>query len=303
MSRANLRFSNSSFSPTIDYLELHLLSLIEGDLCIGGNLTDTKTINFTQSFYNKLLMAKSEFDPVLKNKSNPHFKSSYADLGAILDAVEPALHKNGLLLVQPSRGTQVTTQIIDCESGEVMESYLEIPEGLDPQKTGAAISYYRRFTLQSLLALHAEDDDGNATVRPEPYKATQPVPSHKGVSVPPPKLSNVLKEKVDTYMPQTTTSNNKVWPSNGNSSKKPARYSAYVIGFGKHKDRTLGEMGVEALGNYIDWLQRNAEDRKQPLNPHAIELIMRAKDHLADMAGNTQTDLNPPPHNDSDIPF
>jgi hypothetical protein len=39
-----------------------------------------------------------------------------------------------------------------------------LPNLQDPQKLGSAITY-RRYTLQSLLGLQAEDDDGNKAKR------------------------------------------------------------------------------------------------------------------------------------------
>ena len=42
-----------------------------------------------------------------------------------------------------------------------MESQCPLPEVTDAQKAGSAITYFRRYALQSLLALEAEDDDGN----------------------------------------------------------------------------------------------------------------------------------------------
>ena len=38
---------------------------------------------------------------------------------------------------------------------------MELPQITDPQKVGSAVTYFRRYTLQSLLSLQAEDDDAN----------------------------------------------------------------------------------------------------------------------------------------------
>ena len=75
----------------------------------------------------------------------------------------PLLQKQELVLIQPIQDGQVKSVIIDNEGNHV-ESSIFLPEINDPQKLGSAITYYRRYTLQSLLALQAEDDDGNATV-------------------------------------------------------------------------------------------------------------------------------------------
>ena len=77
--------------------------------------------------------------------------------------VTPLLQEQGLVLIQPITDGQVRSVIVDTEGGSI-ESSMHLPDIADPQKIGSAITYYRRYTLQSLLALQAEDDDGNATV-------------------------------------------------------------------------------------------------------------------------------------------
>lgn len=117
----------------------------------------------------KLLEAKKEIGKVAKNAKNPHFKNTYADVNALIDAVEPILHTHGLLLLQPIIENNVVTRIIDVESGESIESSLSLPQGLNPQQLGSAVTYFRRYTLQSLLSLQATDDDGNdASKTPTP---------------------------------------------------------------------------------------------------------------------------------------
>jgi hypothetical protein len=111
--------------------------------------------------YCKLWKAKHEIKGVTKGKDNPFFKSKYADLNAILDAVEPILLKYNLIVLQPILDGCVVTQIIDIETGEKVESKLLLPIINDPQKQIAGVTYFRRATLQSLLSLQAVDDDGN----------------------------------------------------------------------------------------------------------------------------------------------
>jgi hypothetical protein len=98
---------------------------------------------------------------VVKNATNPHFKRSYADINALLETVEPILHENGLILLQPIHDNVLLTQIIDIDSGQKVESWLTLPSITDPQKMISATTYYRRATLQALLSLQAVDDDGN----------------------------------------------------------------------------------------------------------------------------------------------
>ena len=116
-----------------------------------------------------LIAAKSQFKPIHKNKVNPHFKSKYATLDEILEAIAPALLANNLLLIQPTivkdNSTVLKTILIHAESGEQLESELTIPAITDPQKLGAAMTYYRRFSICSLLAIAPDDDDDGTTAK------------------------------------------------------------------------------------------------------------------------------------------
>jgi len=125
------------------------------------------------SIYKKLLESKKEFGKIAKDSKNPFFKSKYFDINSLLDHVEPILQKNGLLLLQPITDGKVITEIIDVETGDRVSSEIVLPILNDPQKLGSAVSYYRRYTAQSLLGLQAEDDDANsASKKPTAPKKT-----------------------------------------------------------------------------------------------------------------------------------
>ena len=116
-----------------------------------------------------LITAKSLFSPIHKNKVNPYFGSKYASLDEILEAISPALLTNNLLLIQPTivrdNLTVLRTILIHAESGEQLESELTIPPIADPQKLGAAMTYYRRFSICALLAIAPDDDDDGTTAK------------------------------------------------------------------------------------------------------------------------------------------
>ena len=112
------------------------------------------------NFYEKLAAVKAEVGRISKDNSNPFFKSKYFDVNSLLLHVEPIIQKHGLILLQPIQDNLVKSIIFDT-NGFSIESGIVLPELNDPQKLGSAITYYRRYTLQSLLALQAEDDDAN----------------------------------------------------------------------------------------------------------------------------------------------
>jgi hypothetical protein len=121
--------------------------------------------------------AKRSFGPALKDKTNPAFRSKYADLGACIDAVESALLDNGIAFVQDTfeDATGVTVETVFLhESGEERRcGKLHVPAAKqDPQGYGSALTYARRYSLMAACGIAAEDDDGNAASKPRtPAKA------------------------------------------------------------------------------------------------------------------------------------
>ena len=119
------------------------------------------------SIYKKLFEAKKEIGKISKDSKNPFFKSNYLSLNGLIDAVDEVLQNNGLIMLQPIEDGKVKTQIFDIDEGRtsIIQSEMTLPNIQDPQKLGSAITYYRRYTLQSLLGLQAEDDDGNLAAK------------------------------------------------------------------------------------------------------------------------------------------
>lgn len=115
-----------------------------------------------KSIWTALHAAKQELGKVPKDSTNPFFRSKYFDINGLLDVVEPILHLHGLMVIQPIQNGYVITKVVHAATGEYIESSLELSKSTDPQKHGSEITYYRRYTLQSLLAMQADDDDGNA---------------------------------------------------------------------------------------------------------------------------------------------
>ena len=115
------------------------------------------------SLFNALIEFKLQDIEIFKQSTNPHFKSKYADLATILDAVEVPLAKLGIAIV--SHSSYEGEQWIETTSLKFGSEYLssQFPLfGTKPQELGSSITYARRFNLQSLLNLAAIDDDANA---------------------------------------------------------------------------------------------------------------------------------------------
>ena len=102
-------------------------------------------------------------DNVTKNAQNPFFKSSYTTLDNIINTIEPAMNAAGLTFSQFPTGEHGLTTILMHDSGEWMQSeYFMMPVKNDPQGTGSAITYQRRYALAAILGLSVDtDDDAN----------------------------------------------------------------------------------------------------------------------------------------------
>ena len=138
------------------------------------------------NIYHKLYKLQSDIGTVSKDVRNPFYKSKYFDINSLIGQLQPLLEKHKLVLIQPITDNQVRSVIVDLDGGSV-ESSMKLPDIQDPQKIGSAITYYRRYTLTSLLGLQAEDDDANSTVG---YKY-QPKKQYNSNNNNP--LSNILK--------------------------------------------------------------------------------------------------------------
>ena len=124
-----------------------------------------------------LLQAQKSLTFASKNSKNPHFKNTYADLSAVIDAVKPALNEAGIVFLQTPTPSDngylfLTTRLIH-ESGEWIEDTATCPlPKQDPQGYGSALTYARRYSLMAACGIAPEDDDGNSASRRTEIKST-----------------------------------------------------------------------------------------------------------------------------------
>lgn len=154
----------------------------------------------------QLMVAKKEMGSVVKKDArNPFHKSNYASLGAHLELCETTLDKHGLIMLQTVNGSHEKAILIATlchpESGQWIKSYLPLPNPkADSQGLGASITYMRRYSINSMLGLNAEDDDGeSACVRPKLAEKYKDIPN--STKVEPLKITseqaNILKSMND----------------------------------------------------------------------------------------------------------
>lgn len=111
-----------------------------------------------------LITFKVKVGAITKDSKNPFFKSSYASLGTIIEAIEEPLAESGLAVMQFPTGDHCLTTIVMHESGEWLQSVYRIrPVKDDAQGIGSCLTYQKRYALVSALCLNIlePDDDGN----------------------------------------------------------------------------------------------------------------------------------------------
>lgn len=186
-------------------------------------------------FAKAFVAAQKATDAVKKASTNPAFKSKYADLAGVVEAVVPALNASGIGVLQfptyDGEFVSVTTELLH-ESGSSVRSTLRMrPTKNDPQGEGSAITYARRYSLLAMTGAAPEDDDGNG--------ASQP----RGANQPEPKLSATQLGEIENLIEQAGAA-----PS--------AILQAYAVG-------SLRDLPASAYGKLAGQLQariaKNAE--------------------------------------------
>lgn len=164
----------------------------------------------------QLMLAKKDMGSAVKTDSNnPFHKSRYASLGAHLDLCESNLDKHGLIMMQTVSGSNVEPVLIATlchpESGQWIRSYMPLPNPKgDSQGLGASITYMRRYSINSMLGLQIEDDDGESSCvrqKQEPAKTNVPqkltAPQVQLLKMLDSQLSPESKSKLNTWLQNT----------------------------------------------------------------------------------------------------
>lgn len=126
-------------------------------------------VKIEASLASAMAVAFANIEAATKSANNPHFKSKYADLGAVIDAIKPALVEQGLFFTQqPAQfdGAVAVETVLRHASGEAISlGTVVVPVNKnDAQAYGSALTYARRYGLVTAFGVPTEDDDGNAAV-------------------------------------------------------------------------------------------------------------------------------------------
>jgi len=168
-----------------------------------------------------------------KDGNNPFFKSTYSTLSSVWDACRKPLSDNGLSVVQVAdfiadKPDMVCIETILCHSsGEWIKGRLAVrPVKSDPQSVGSCITYLRRYSLQSIVGIAPEDDDGNEASQPAKPSQTTQKPSQTTQKPSPAASSKPSQTGQKPSRPSTETQSEILIPENvgeksGESNGKP----------------------------------------------------------------------------------
>ena len=124
--------------------------------------------------FSALSLAQGEIEGARKDSTNPHFKSRYADLASVRDALREPFAKHGLALIQLPRagdGIVEVETILSHKSGQFISETLSCPLAtMTAQTIGSAITYLRRYSAMAMAGVAPEDDDGNSASERHTYQ-------------------------------------------------------------------------------------------------------------------------------------
>jgi hypothetical protein len=175
-------------------------------------IADYRTSDQVEAVFAALAKAQGEIRNAVKDSANPHFRSKYADLAAIVDACRKPLSENGIAVIQiphnAGRDIGVTT-ILGHSSGQWISGRIAVaPAKWDAQSLGSVTTYLRRYSLAAMTGVAPEDDDGEGAVGRADGNGQEAAPPQtrgatraaRPAAVPPPRNGNGLNKAA---LPQT----------------------------------------------------------------------------------------------------
>jgi hypothetical protein len=115
-----------------------------------------------------LSIAQGAMNGAKKESANPFFKSKYADLGSVWDAIRKPLSDNGLSVVQTVDGDKLLTILMHASGQWIDSTYPITAKDNSPQAIGSALTYARRYALAAMVGVYQTDDDAEAATERQP---------------------------------------------------------------------------------------------------------------------------------------
>lgn len=213
-----------------------------------------------------LAAAQGEMTAASKDATNPHFKSRYATLASVWDAIRGPLSQHGLSVSQVLEsaengvGVAVRTLLLHTSGQWIASRYvMPITDKLTPQAMGSAITYARRYALSAIVGIAPDDDDDGNAASVTPARQEQPKPTP-----PPPPAKPTLHKRLGDLLTEFA------WPTEHKRDFADKLLSPY--------DCTLADLMTDAA---------KAEAVRQGIEAE-IKALMQADSLLTDRADALQ---------------
>jgi len=227
-------------------------------------MTNSPTSPQHTNLVTALIAAQSEIGTITKDRTAKAgaYGYTYADLPAVLEAVQPALHGNGLCITQTvgsENGLPHLVTTLRHTSGEAIEGHypLIIPSMDDPQKLGGAVTYARRYSILAMLNLATEDDDAQHARTPSATGTVKPAARPNSPTASLPRYPEA--EEPYTNDPQT-------WTTPPQRTAPPRNEGGYRGDSGEDPEIT-GTMTPKQYGMLM------ATGRKQKMDREALDAL------------------------------
>ena len=253
-----------------------------------------------------LAKAQAQMESASKDRTNPAFKSKYADLTSVWEACRSALTSNGLAVAQimvaaPEGHVAVETRLLHS-SGESLSSTCTLPATKkDAQGYGSAITYARRYGLSAMVGVVADDDDdGNAATGAGRRDST---PAHQHQAKP---QGDAVEREEAALRTATTRPATTAKPA---ATPRSSSASAGVTfpNYGRARGAPVAGASMQDLEFYANGARRSlADPAKQRFHASEQKLLDAIEAEIArqsDPSNFRSEPGEPPPHTDADVPF
>ena len=203
-----------------------------------------------------LIEAQKNINSAIKDAKNPHFRSSYATLESVIEAIKQPLLDAKITIVHTQSGESELVTTLYHESGESISTSTKLLlDRPSMQALGSALTYAKRYNLTALLNLPTEDDDGNEAEKSAPKQFQK---------------NDAPKKQVNTGAAiegHKTEQKNDIKKSN-----ELLDFDNYIIKFGKKMNgKKLADFSEEEHRGMLTWLNDQAGQKGESLRGAAKE--------------------------------
>ena len=132
--------------------------------------------------YKKMWQLRNALPKIKKDQkvSFGSTKYNYFNIEKLIELLLPELEKLNLAIFQPLTSVNgrpaIHTKIVDLDSNDTFEDTYPLPDNIDSQKQGGAVTYFRRYCLLSMLFLETEEDADSQTYNDKHKMGANPLP-------------------------------------------------------------------------------------------------------------------------------